>query len=100
MIFEINFGEEYKKYDALATLADTGEKVPMLMEKQTFTNGINDATGQTWVATVRDGIKKQAIYNSREGEEPTDWFSYNEADSNNFVDGSDYVQIETYDEDD
>ena len=96
--FGINFGNEYAKYDALATLVGNDEKVPMLMEKQTFTNGKNDATGQTWIETVRDGIMKQAIYNSREGEEPSGWFAYNEADSNNFVDGSDYVQIETYDD--
>lgn len=96
--FEINFGEEYKKYDECATLVGNDEKVPMLMEKQSFTNGVNDATGKTWIETVRDGIMKQAVYNSREGEEPTDWFAYNEADSNCFVDGSDYVQIETYED--
>ena len=96
--FGINFGNEYAKYDALATLVGNDEKVPMLMEKQTFTNGKNDATGQTWIETVRDGIMKQATYNSREGAEPSGWFAYNEADSNNFVDGSDYVQIETYDD--
>ena len=96
--FEINFGEEYKKYDECATLVGNDEKIPMLMEKQSFTNGVNDATGKTWIETVRDGIMKQATYNSREGEEPSGWFAYNEADSNNFVDGSDYVQIETYDD--
>ncbi len=96
--FGVEFGEEYKKYDAYKALAGTDEKVPMLMEKQTFTNGKCDATGKTWVETVHDGIKAQAIYNSREGEEPSGWYAYNEADSNNFVDGSDYVQIETYDD--
>lgn len=94
----VNFGEEYKKYDALATLPGTVEKVPMLMEKQTFTDGVSDTTGKTWIETVHDGIMKQATYNSREGEEPTDWFAYNEARSNNFIDSADYVQIETYDD--
>lgn len=98
--FGINFGEEYKKYDAYATLKGTDEKVPIFLEKQTFTNGVSDTTGKTWVETVRDGIKEQAIYHAREDEKPTDWFAYNEVDSNNFVNGSDYVQIETYSESD
>ena len=68
----------------------------MIMEKQTFTNGICDSTGKTWVETLRDGIKAQAIYHANKGEEPASWFAYNEVDSNNFVDGSDYVQFETY----
>ncbi|MBR3470804.1 MAG: hypothetical protein IKH28_14120 [Lachnospiraceae bacterium] len=94
--FGIHFGEEYKKYDAKADLLGTDDKTPLLMETQTFTNGISDSTGKTWVETLRDGIKTQAIYNAYEGQEPSSWFAYNEAESNNFVDASDYIQFETY----
>jgi hypothetical protein len=98
--FGINFGEEYKKFDAYAELAGSWDKNPLFLEKQTFTDGVSDTTGKTWVQAVREGIKTQAIYHSREDEIPTDWFAYNEVDSNNFLDGSDYVQIETHDESD
>jgi len=94
--FGIHFGEEYKKYDACVDLVGLHDKTPLIMEKQTFTNGISDSTGKTWIETLRNGIKTQAIYNAYEGQEPSSWFAYNDFNSNNFIDGSDYVQFETY----
>ncbi len=93
--FGIHFGDEYQKYDAHVSLSGTRDKAPLFIEKQTFTDGISDSTGKTWVETVREGIKQQTLYYA-EAEWPyEDWFAYNEARSNNFIDGSDYVQIET-----
>lgn len=94
--FGIHFGEEYKKYDAHVSLSGFRDKTPLLLEKQTFTNGISDSTGKTWVETVREGIRQQTLYHAGTEWPYEDWFAYNESQSNNFIDGSDYVQFEAY----
>lgn len=97
--FGINFGDEYKKYDECKALGGSDDKTPMILEKQTFTDGKSDTTGKTWIQTVHDGIITEDMYYS-EKDESESWFAVTENNSNFKVNGSDYIQLETYKDED